>query len=524
MTLLIKHVRILGGGESNRSSGASAVPPSGGSGPDVAAATDTRDVFVSNDKISAIGNFSDKKADEVLDGQGGWLSPGFIDVDTESDHYLTLFDHPGQEDFLRQGVTTIFGGLGGSSLAPLLYGTLESVRKWSGSEDNANVNWHSMGEFLAAIDRRPLAVNFGTLAGHGTMRRAITGEVIRELTRNELSVLEALLRRSLGEGGFGLSTNLGSIHAQKTSAAEMRSLAQIVRESNGVYAANPRYPAKGVHESVAEVIKLAKDVGVRTLINHLVPIRGAADDYRRALALIDGLPPALDFHFDVYPFPSQLLPFYLFLPEWVRAGGFEVMYANLREDWLREKIKKDMPPIDEGRFTVAQAPGNEFLIGKSLDDLKAMYGVSDGRNALLNLMTATKMRGIALYENLDPALVSLAITHPRSFIASNAPSFGDSPRITQLKSERTTRTFIRFLEIAEREGMLPLETAIRKLTSEPARKFGLTGRGEIKEGNYADLVCFKNAEIKFTIVNGKVVVKDGEFRNVFPGKTLRHHG
>src|SRR5271170_4196627 len=122
MTLLIKNVRVLG---------ANRVIPL------------PVDVFVSDDKISAIGNFPDKKADQMLDGQGAYLSPGFIDVNTDSDHYLTLFDHPGQEDFLRQGVTTIFGGMCGSSLAPLLYGNLESFRKWTDT-DRINVNWHTM--------------------------------------------------------------------------------------------------------------------------------------------------------------------------------------------------------------------------------------------------------------------------------------------------------------------------------------------------------------------------------------------
>ena len=139
MTLLIKNVRVLGG---------------------VKEFPDLCDVFVTDDKIAAIGNFPDKKADEVLDGQGAYLSPGFIDINTDSDHYLTLFDHPSQEDFLRQGVTTIFGGMCGSSLAPLLYGTLESVRKWGGSEDYGNVDWHTMGEFLETLNKRPLAVNF----------------------------------------------------------------------------------------------------------------------------------------------------------------------------------------------------------------------------------------------------------------------------------------------------------------------------------------------------------------------------
>src|ERR1700722_19667114 len=191
MTLLIKNVRILGG--------AREFP-------------EPCDVFVSGDKISAIGNFVDKKADETLDGQGAYLSPGFIDVNTDSDHYLTLFEYPSQEDFLRQGVTTIFGGMCGSSLAPILYGTLESVRKWSGSESTVNVDWHTTGEFLATIDKRPFAVNFGTLAGHSTIRRAIVGDAIRDLTKNELGVLLETLKKALEEGAFGLSTGLGYVH------------------------------------------------------------------------------------------------------------------------------------------------------------------------------------------------------------------------------------------------------------------------------------------------------------------------
>src|SRR5580693_7162162 len=172
------------------------------------------DVFIAKGKISAIGNFSNKKADEVIDGQGAYLSPGFIDVNTDSDHYLTLFDYPSQGDFLKQGVTTIFGGMCGSSLAPLLYGSLESVRKWGGSEDKINVNWHTIGEFLATIDKQPLGVNFGTLAGHGTIRRGIEGDDVRELTKNEIAVFSETLKKALGEGSFGMSTNLGSVHTQ----------------------------------------------------------------------------------------------------------------------------------------------------------------------------------------------------------------------------------------------------------------------------------------------------------------------
>ena len=151
MTLLIKNVHILG---SQNDYGERA------------------DIFVSGDKISAIGNFPDKKADQIIDGGGGYLAPGFIDVNTDSDHYLSLFDNSAQEDFLRQGVTTIIGGNCGASLAPLIYGSLEAIQKWT-DVGKFNVNWHTLGELLAILDRKPLGVNFATLVGHSTIRRAL---------------------------------------------------------------------------------------------------------------------------------------------------------------------------------------------------------------------------------------------------------------------------------------------------------------------------------------------------------------
>src|SRR3989344_3572596 len=103
------------------------------------------DIMVKGDRIAAIGNFPNKKADVVIDGLGFTATPGFIDANTDSDHYLSLFTNPLQEDFLLQGVSTIIGGQCGSSLAPLLYGSLKSIRKWV-DIDEMNVDWRSVKE------------------------------------------------------------------------------------------------------------------------------------------------------------------------------------------------------------------------------------------------------------------------------------------------------------------------------------------------------------------------------------------
>ena len=171
---------------------------------------------------------------------------------------------------------------------------------------------------------------------------------------------------------------------------------------------------------------------------------------------------------------------------------------------------------------MAQAPGNDSLVGKSRRELRDVYGVSDQREALLRLMAAVNMRGVVMYRHLDPGLIKRAVKSPRSFIASNAPSFEEKSVRRLMKSERTTSTFIKFLSLVQDENLMPLKDAVRKITLAPALMFGLTGRGEIKEGNFADLVCFKGNDIKFTVVNGIVAEKDGQFQNKFTGKALRH--
>lgn len=502
MTLLIKNVQILGG---------------------VREFPGPVDVFIAGDKISAIGHFSNKKVDGVLDGQGAYLSPGFIDVNTDSDHYLTLFDHPSQDDFLKQGVTTIFGGMCGSSLAPLLYGTLESMRKWGGAEEKVNVNWHTVAELLATIDKRPFGVNFGTLVGHSTIRRALVGDTLRDLTKNELNVFSETLRRALKEGAFGLSTGLGYVHGRNTPVMELKALACVTREFGGVYATHLRDLDGGVRAAVEETIALAKEADVKTIISHFVPLAHSRDEYQAALGLIDALPPERNFHFDVYPFDTMLLPIYTFLPLWAQNGGTTKMLANISDEWLVKRIAKEMDPAAIQDAIVAEAPGNDFFVGKSLKELRDTYGLGNVCEAMVRLMLETRLRGVIVARILDEDLACRALANPRSFVASNAPSFGMMKGRKQLKTERTTSTFKKFLSLAER-GLLPFTDAIRKITRDPAREFGLSGRGEIGEGNFADLACFKNGEFKFTIVNGKVVVREGEFQNVFPGRALRRSG
>ncbi len=516
MTLLIKNVQILGSVE--KLSG-------------------THDIFVTGDKISAIGDFGNKKADEIIDGQGAYLSPGFIDVNTDSDHYLSLLDHPQQEDFLQQGVTTIIGGMCGSSLAPLLYGSLESVQKW-GDIRKVNVGWHSVAEFLTALNKLSLGVNFATLVGHSTVRRALVGDNLRDLSKNELRVLGGVLERSLQEGAFGLSTGLGYVHGSRTPYSEIKHLAEIVKKYNGVYATHLRKGGPELKDSVDETIKLAKETGVKTLISHFLPFAGTEKAYGEALREIRDLPADADLNFDIYPFDTSVLPIYTFLPVWAQNGGRNVMLSNVKDDWLGEKIIKDLSAMNPKNFILAQAPGNDLLVGKTLEELSEIYNTDDYKRTLLKLMAATELRGVVFYKNINANLIKRAIENPRSFIASNAAAMGDSEKVRIMKPERATNTFTKFLKMAVSQNIMPLDAAIEKITGDPARKFNIKGRGDVKEGNFADLVVFKvneaagaaegtaaekNVEIEYTVVNGMVAFKKSEgLRDRRNGRALRH--
>jgi N-acyl-D-amino-acid deacylase len=410
-------------------------------------------------------------------------------------------------------------------LAPLTYGTLESLRKWS-DPSRINVNWHTMAELLDVLESRPLAVNFGTLVGHSTVRRALVGEALRELTKNEAGVFARTLTEAMEQGAFGLSTGLAYVHAKNTPYAEISALAEIVAKFGGVYATHLRDNMKGLRDAVHETVRIAQERNVKTIISHFMPLRGGEAHYKEALAIINGLPASTDLRFDVYPFDRSLVPIYTFLPQWAQNGGLDVMLTNVNDEWLVARIRKDMPQINEDNFVIAQAPGNDFLVGKSLREVREMYGMQDARDALIKLMATTEMKSTVLYRNLNGDLVMDAIKSPRSFVASNAPSFGANDKKKHVKSERTVSTFTRFLSLAADHGLMPLNDAIRKITAEPAQKFGLAKRGVIKEGNCADFACFKAGggpvEVRFTVVNGTPVYVAGEFAEIFPGKVLRH--
>lgn len=475
------------------------------------------DVLIKDDRIAAIGHFPNQKADLIIDGTGLITTPGFIDVNTDSDHYVSLFTDPAQQDFLLQGVTTIIGGHCGSSLAPLLRGTLESIRKW-GDTNQVNVDWNTMAEFLSTLGRLKLGVNFGTLVGHSTIRRALIGEENRDLTFNELDVFKSVIRQALIEGALGVSTGLGYNHSRNTPYLEIKLVAELAAAYNGVYATHLRNEREKIVDSVTETISIAKETGVRTLISHFRAISGLEDGFNQAVETLEGAYKDHGVQFDGYPFDYSMLPIYTLLPEWAQQGSLETMLQTLTEPQSVAEIIKTLPVFHSDDITIARAPGFDYLVSKTLTEFARAQELNQ-KEALIKLMKVTKLKAVLFKRNINLEVTLNALMSDASLIASNSPSLLESKNV--LENERGAKTFSKFLELAQKRPGKTLEWAVEKITRKAAEKFNLKGRGVLAEGAIADVAVLSGSKAVHVFVGGRRVVSDGVFNEVFNGKVLK---
>jgi len=434
------------------------------------------DVLISGDRISAIGSFPHRKADSIIDGLGAYLCPGFIDVHSQADHYLKIFTDPGQSQYLEQGITTIIGGQDGASLAPLLYGSLKSIQKYTDT-NQINVNWHSFAEFTQTLKKLSLAVNFGSLIGHSTIRRDLTHDAFTDLTDPELAVFKKMIGQALAEGGLGLSVGLNTVHARRVPQQEIKELLTEVAAGNGLYAARLRDEKRGLVNAVNETIFVYKATGVRTIIGRFQPLLGSERQFDLALKILEEAGDGI--FFDISPQASRLLPAYVLLPEWAQVGGLKEMLAFIADTNNRQRILEWLPK-NQGNLVIKETtPAHRYLIGKNLKDFAANRKLSLQRG-LLELLLLTEMKLILEVPDVNEEKLKEVILHDRALITSPVA---------------------KFLEVAEAQRW-PLERAVAKLTSLPARVLGLTARGLIKENYFADLVLIKDKKVQQVLVNG----------------------
>jgi len=479
------------------------------------------DVIIKHNKIAAIGHFHRYQNAEIIDGMGAYLAPGFIDINTSSDLFLTLFSNPSQKDFLLQGVTTIIGGQNGISLAPIFYGSLE-LNKLFTDVYKININWHAIGELLDTLDKKKFGVNFGTLVGHATLRESIIGDTFRDLTQNELNVARMVLKKSMEEGAFGLSVNLNFPLTSLTPYKEIKFLVEEVAAQKGIASINLKSCNDCKNDSVSmaeEIINLAKETEARINIGNFSALSGTETDLKKIADLIDESSAKANIYFSLSPLPCFIAPIFSFLPCFATRGSLKEIHNNLSDSVFVNKIKKELPAKFKGEeFKILSAPRHDYLVGKSLKDFAETKDMTV-KNAFLHLANFLNLRGAAVYKSYNQKNLLNVISYSRAVVSSGGVSFDKNPE--NLVAAKFYSVFPKFLDSSLKKSVLPIEIAIRKITGLPAKILGLKNRGLIKEKYFADLVIFRDSHIEHVFVNGKIVVKNGQYLNIMSGRVLR---
>ncbi|KKT86960.1 MAG: Amidohydrolase 3 [Candidatus Moranbacteria bacterium GW2011_GWC2_45_10] len=500
------------------------------------------DVGIKDGLIKEIGDLHNENAEKIIDALGKLVVPGFVDVNNHSDTYWRIFIDPNLESLLHQGITTIVGGNCGSSLAPLVNkDIIKSIQKWVDIK-GVNLNWLSVGEFLDEIERRKLPVNFATLVGHGTLRRGIIQDEVRDLTSSEIDMMEKMLKDAMKDGAIGFSTGLVYTHAKRASQDEIMRLAEVVKKYEGVYTTHVRGESGELIDAVEEAVNIAQKTGVKLQVSHLKAM-GERHWHlmEEAVNLIEtARMSGLDINFDVYPYTATGSVLYILLPDWVAEGGKKLMLQRLKDPDIRARAIKEMKEdaFDYSKIVISISPLDKTLRKKSIAEIAKSQGKGI-EEAIIDTLIASEGRVVTMMEVLSEKNVKNAIQNPFSIISSNGSGYSiDHQQTGELVHPRNFGSFPRVLaKYVRAKSLLSWEEAIRKMSGLPAEKFGIRKRGIIKVDNFADIVVFdkNNVEdlsttdnpyqyskgIDWVVINGKVVIDETRLTEARPGAVLR---
>ncbi len=503
------------------------------------------DVAISGGKIANIAEEIKTGAKEIIEAGGMAVTPGFIDIQNHSDAYWQLLENPLLSSLTSQGFTSILVGHCGASIAPLPNNdSLRPVQKWR-SLSGLNADWQNVKELAAHINKEGLGLNAYTLIGYETLRRSLIGDQVRSLSVEERKTIIRMLGEALRSGARGVSFGLSYAHEQTALEQELKDVCELVASHQGLVSIHLRSEGSHIIDAISEAIHLASQTGARIKISHF-KIRGRHNwpMLEHALNMIErARHQHIDIHFDIYPYHSTWQVLYNYLPSWATSGGREHMMAELGEPTQRRKILDYLRDYNLGvsEFVLASTANNLPGVGKRIGDIaKGMECTSE--EAVLYLLEHGGSEVMVFNENINPDSVDELLKHPLSVVATDGGGFPlpGQPTFSQLGASlihpRCYGTAPAFLRRVIDGKLLPLETAIHKLTGLPAQLLQLKDRGVLKVGNEADMVVFdpkvikenatltdpfqQSSGINHVLVHGQEVITFGHIQEKYPGRFI----
>ena len=469
----------------------------------------TADLAIAGDRIVRLGAIDPEAvAGEVIEASGLAVSPGFIDVHAHDD--WLVFSEPEMQGKVMQGVTTVINGNCGWGVHPQ-----HATR--TPPDDSPSPRWDSYAGYFEALAAQPPSLNVAMLVGFGPLRTAAVGSPreTRPATPSEIARMRSWLREGLESGCVGLSTGLVYEPDRYASSDEIAAVAGELHDWGGLYASHVRGEGETLVEAHAEAIEIGQRTDVPVQISHH---KASGPSYwgkvSQSLAQIERVrAQGLDVTADQYPYTASSTR----------------LAAMAQNGWFSRE--EDVVPVQ-----LAAVPGHPEWEGRQMAELASEWDLPL-EQAIERVLTRAGDAVLAVGFSMNESDVRTVLRHPSTMIGTDGLGYGSRPH------PRHYGTYPRILGRYVREaGLLPLETALYKMTGMPADKFALTDRGTIREGAVADLVLFDPDRvidvasyedprrspigIQTVVVNGRVVVRDSEHTGERPGRGIerRHSG
>lgn len=478
------------------------------------------DLAIAGDRIADVnpGGIAPERAAAVLSADGLIVAPGFIDQHAHIQ--TTIHEYPLAENFTRQGITTILASL------------------HSGEQP-----W-PLDRYMAALQVAP---NVGFFAGHSWVRTKVLGLANRAPTAAELETMKGLVEESMRAGALGLSTGLVYVPANYAKTDEVIELAKIAARHGGIYVSHMRDEATGLLESVAELIRIAREAGLPGQVQHHKAVGVSQWGWsRKSLAMIDqARASGLDIKHDLYPYTASSTGSSVLFPQWALADGPKGFAARIADPAQRPTIEAEMREIfvkerggnDLARVQFRVVRSDPRYNGKTLADLARDRNLPNTVDAGIQLVIELQLKGgfSAIYHSIDEEDVQAIMRHPMAMFDTDADlveyGFG-------FPHPRSYGTFPRVLGRYVRElKVLTLEEAIRRMTMLAADQIGQHQRGRLAAGMFADITVFDARTvtdtatftqphqyplgIRHVVVNGVPIIRKGALTGARPGRVLK---
>jgi N-acyl-D-amino-acid deacylase len=502
------------------------------------------DLGLVGDGIGAVGTIDPAQGRRVIDASNLFVSPGFIDIHTHSDG--DILEYPTADSRVRQGVTTEITGNCGGSAAPA-FPSPGGVAEEEGAGTRTQ-SWTDVASHFQLLESTGISLNHALLVGQGTIREAVAGEEDRTLSQEEMGRVLSILEEALDQGAIGLSTGLEYVPGRFTPTEEIVAMARLVARRGGLYASHVRNEETMLLEAVDEAIRIGRESGARVQVSHLKA--AGTPNWGKQVASLDLLEGArmagVEVLADAYPYTAYSTGLTIFMPAWAMDGGWDALARRLDDPQERGRIRTEVirrvrqEPGDYDLIVInrVRTEAGQAMVGKDLAAIAAHRGV-EPVDALLAILVEEDGSVGYIGHAMSPENVEMVLSHPLVMVGSDGSSMAPVGEAARSRPHpRSYGTFPRVLGHYCRErGLFDLSTAVKKMTSMPADQVGIPDRGRIARGMKADLVVFDPGTVRDeatfedphrfpigihqVLVNGEVVVRDGEHTGARPGTVIR---